>query len=190
MSTMIKNAFMSLVIFTVLTGIIYPLVVTGIAQILFPHQANGSVITQNGRAAGSELLGQEFSDPKYFWGRLSATTPYPYNGGSSTGSNLGLNNPDLMKAVQARIDALHAADPVNTEKIPVDLVTASGSGLDPHISLAAAEYQVHRVAKVRGIDKTVVRQLVADKTKGRWIGLFGEPVVDVLELNLALDAKR
>ncbi len=189
MARIIRNSIMSILIFTVLMGIIYPLVVTGIAQILFPHQANGSVITKNGRAVGSELLGQEFSDPKYFWGRLSATTPYPYNGGSSTGSNLGPNNPDLMKAVQARIDALHAADPANTEKIPVDLVTASGSGLDPHISLAAAEYQVHRVAKAHGIDETVVRQLVADKTKGRWIGLFGEPVVNVLELNLALDAK-
>ncbi len=181
---------MSLLIFTLLTGIIYPLVVTGIAQIVFPHQANGSVITKDGKAVGSELLGQEFSDPKYFWGRLSATTPFPYNGGSSTGSNLGPNNPDFMKAVQARIDALRAADPDNQAKIPVDLAAASGSGLDPHISLAAAEYQIHRVAKARGIDETVVRQLVADKTKGRWIGLFGEPVVNVLELNLALDAKR
>ncbi len=181
---------MSLLLFMLLTGVVYPLFVTGIAQIIFPHHANGSVITKDGKAVGSELLGQEFSDPKYFWGRLSATAPYPYNGGSSTGSNLGPNNPDLLKAVQARIDALHTADPVNTEKIPVDLVTASGSGLDPHISLAAAEYQVHRVAKVRGIDETVVRQLVADQTKGRWIGLFGEPVVNVLELNLALDAKR
>ncbi len=181
---------MSLLLITLLTGVVYPLFVTGIAQIIFPHHANGSVITKDGKAVGSELLGQEFSDPKYFWGRLSATAPYPYNGGSSTGSNLGPNNPDLLKAVQARIDALHAADPVNTEKIPVDLVTASGSGLDPHISLAAAEYQVHRVAKVRGIDETVVRQLVTDQTKGRWIGLFGEPVVNVLELNLALDAKR
>ncbi len=190
MFTMIRNAVLSLLLFTILTGIIYPLVVIGIAQVLFPHEANGSVITKDGKAVGSELLGQEFSDPKYFWGRLSATTPYPYNGGSSTGSNLGPNNPDLMKAVQARIDALRAADPSNTEKIPVDLVTASGSGLDPHISLAAAEYQVHRVAKARGLDETAVRQLVAAKTKGRWLGLFGEPVVNVLELNLALDTKK
>ncbi len=186
----IRITIAALLLFTILTGIVYPLVVTGIVQVFFPRQANGSVITKDGKAVGSELLGQEFSDPKYFWGRLSATTPYPYNGGSSTGSNLGPNNPDLMKAVQARIDTLHAADPANTEKIPVDLATASGSGLDPHISLAAAEYQVHRVAKVRGLDETVVRQLVADKTKGRWIGLFGEPVVNVLELNLALDAKK
>ncbi len=190
MARIIRNSIMSILIFTILTGIIYPLVVTAIAQIVFPHQANGSVITKDGKAVGSELLGQEFSDPKYFWGRLSATTPYPYNGGSSTGSNLGPNNPDLMKAVQARIDALHAADPANTEKIPVDLVTASGSGLDPHLSLAAAEYQIHRVTKVRSLDETAVRQLVADKTKGRWLGLFGDPVVNVLELNLALDAKK
>ncbi len=190
MARVIRNSIMSLLIFTVLTGIIYPLVVTGIAQIVFPHQANGSVITKDGKIIGSELLGQEFSDPEYFWGRLSATTPYPYNGGSSTGSNLGPNNPDLMKAVQARIDALHAADPDNQAKIPVDLVTASGSGLDPHISLAAAAYQVHRVAKARGLDETAVRQLVADNTKGRWLGLFGEPAVNVLELNLALDAKK
>ncbi len=190
MFTMIRNAILSLLLFILLTGIIYPLVVTGIAQIIFPHQANGSIITKDGKAAGSELLGQEFSDPKYFWGRLSATTPYPYNGGSSTGSNLGPNNPDLMKAVQARIDALRADDPAYTEKIPVDLVTASGSGLDPHISLAAAEYQVRRVAKASSLDEAVLRQLVADNTKGRWLGLFGEPVVNVLELNLALDAKK
>ncbi len=190
MIILLRNAVMSLLLFTLLTGVVYPLIATVIAQVVFPHQANGRVITKDGKIVGSELLGQEFSDPKYFWGRLSATAPYPYNGGSSSGSNLGPNNPDLMKAVQARIDALHAADPVNTEKIPVDLVTASGSGLDPHISLAAAEYQVHRVATVRGLDETAVRQLIADKTKGRWVGLFGEPVANVLELNLALDAKK
>ncbi len=186
----IRIAIAALLFFAILTGIVYPLIVTGIVQVFFPRQANGSVITKDGKVVGSELLGQEFSDLKYFWGRLSATTPYPYNGGSSTGSNLGPNNPDFMKAVQARIDALHAADPTTTEKIPVDLVTASGSGLDPHLSLAAAEYQIHRVAKVRGLDETAVRQLVTDKTKGRWLGLFGEPVVNVLELNLALDAKK
>ncbi len=187
MTTMIRNSLMSILIFTVLTGIVYPLVVTGIAQGFFPHQANGSIIMKDGKAVGSELIGQQFDDPKYFWGRLSATTPYPYNGGSSTGSNLGPNNPDLMKAVQARIDALHAADPANTGKIPADLVAASGSGLDPHISLAAAEYQVSRVARVRGLKESVVRELISQHGQGRWLGLSGEPVVNVLELNLALE---
>ena len=186
MITMIRNAFMSLLLFTMLTGIIYPLVVTGIAQVVFPDKANGSIIIKNGKSVGSALIGQQFDNPKYFWGRPSATMPYPYNGSASSGSNLGPNNPDLMKAVQARIDALHAADPVNEEKIPVDLVTASGSGLDPHISLAAAEYQVRRVAKTRGMDESAVRALIVQHTQGRWIGLFGEPVVNVLELNLAL----
>jgi K+-transporting ATPase ATPase C chain len=190
MFTMMRNSVMSLLLFTVVTGIIYPLLVTGLAQIAFPHQANGSVITKNGKVVGSELLGQEFNDPKYFWGRLSATTPYPYNGGSSSGSNLGPNNPDLMKSVQARIDALHAADPDNSAKIPVDLVTASASGLDPHISLASAEYQIPRVAQARRLDETAVRTVVAAHTEGRWLGLFGEPVVNVLELNLALDGKQ
>jgi K+-transporting ATPase ATPase C chain len=178
---------MSLLLFTILTGIIYPLAVTGIARVAFPYQANGSIITKNGKAVGSELIGQQFDDPKYFWGRLSATTPYPYNGGSSSGSNLGPNNPDLMKAMQARMDALRAADPGNGAKIPVDLVTASGSGLDPHISLAAAEYQVRRVAKTRGIDEARIRDLVARNANGRWLGVIGEPVVNVLELNLGLD---
>ena len=187
MTTIIRNSFMSLLLFTILTGIIYPLAVTGIAQAVFPHQANGSIITKNGKAIGSELIGQQFDDPKYFWGRLSATAPYPYNGGSSSGSNLGPNNPDLTKAVQARIDALHSAEPGNTAKIPVDLVTASGSGLDPHISPAAAEYQIHRVAKARGLDDARVRDIVARNTKGRWLGVIGEPVVNVLELNLTLD---
>jgi potassium-transporting ATPase KdpC subunit len=187
MTTIIRNSLMSLLLFTILTGIIYPVVVTGISQVVFAHQANGSIITKNGKAVGSSLLGQEFGDPKYFWGRLSATTPYPYNGGSSSGSNLGPNNPDLMKAVQARIQALRSADPGNEAKIPVDLVTASGSGLDPHISPAAAEYQLHRVAKIRGIDQAKIRALIERHTQGRWIGLIGEPVVNVLELNLALD---
>ncbi len=189
MFTMIRNAFMSLLLYTILTGMIYPLVVTGIAQVIFPHQANGSIVMKNGKPIGSELIGQQFEDAKYFWGRLSATTPYPYNGGSSSGSNLGPNNPDLVKAVQARIDVFHSADPGNTAKIPVDLVTASGSGLDPHISPAAAEYQVHRVANKRGIPEARVRILVVQHTSRRLIGLFGEPVVNVLELNLALDSK-
>jgi len=190
MTTMIRNSLMSLLLFTILTGVIYPLAVTGLAQAVFPSQANGSTIMKNGKAVGSELIGQQFEDPKYFWGRLSATTPYPYNGGSSTGSNVGPNNPDLMKAVQARIDALRAVDPGNGATIPVDLVTASGSGLDPHISLAAAEYQIHRVAKGRGLDDARMRNIVATNTRGRWLGMIGEPVVNVLELNLALDGQQ
>jgi potassium-transporting ATPase KdpC subunit len=190
MFTMIRNTLMSLLLFTILTGIIYPLAVTGIAQVIFPRQANGSIITKDGKAVGSELIGQQFDDPKYFWGRLSATTPYPYNGASSSGSNLGPSNPDLMKVSQARIDALHSADPSNTAKIPVDLATASASGLDPHISPAAAEYQIHRVAKVRGLDDAKVRDIIATNTKGRWLGVIGEPVVNVLELNLALDEQK
>ncbi len=187
MFTMIRNALMSLLLFTTLTGIIYPLAVTGLAHVIFPKQANGSVIMKNGKAVGSELLGQQFDDPKYFWGRLSSTTPYPYNGGSSSGSNLGPTNPNLVKAVQARIDTLRAADPGNGAKFPVDLVTASGSGLDPHISPAAAEYQIHRVAKARGLEDAKVLDIVARNTQGRWLGLIGEPVVNVLKLNLALD---
>ena len=190
MFTMIRNSLMSLLLFTILTGLIYPLAVTGLAQAIFPSRANGSVITKNGKTVGSKLIGQQFEDPKYFWGRLSATGPYPYNGGSSSGSNLSQNNPALMTAVQARIDALRATDPGNDAKIPVDLVTASGSGLDPHISQAAAEYQINRVAKARGLDHTSVRTLIAKQTQGRWLGLIGEPVVNVLELNLALDEQK
>lgn len=190
MFTMIRNSLMSVLVFTILTGIIYPLAVTGISQVIFPQQANGSIIVKNGKPVGSILFGQQFDDPKYFWSRLSATSPYPYNSASSTGSNLGPNNPDLVKAVQARIDALHAADPSNDTKIPVDLVTASGSGLDPHISPAAAEYQIHRVAKARGIEDARIRDIVAQKTTGRWLGVIGEPVVNVLELNLALDDQK
>jgi potassium-transporting ATPase KdpC subunit len=187
MIRMIRNTLMSLLLFTVITGFIYPLVVTGLAQVIFPAQANGSIITINGKTVGSELLGQQFEDPKYFWGRLSGTGPYPYNGGSSSGSNKGPNNPDLMKAVQDRIKALHEADPGNTVKIPVDLVTASGSGLDPHISPAAAAYQVQRVASLRGIDQAKISALVAANTEGRQFGFLGEPVVNVLKVNLALD---
>jgi len=190
MFTMIRNSLMSILLFTVITGLIYPLAVTGLAQVIFPSQANGSVITKNGKAIGSKLIGQQFEDPKYFWGRLSATGPYPYNGGSSSGSNLGQNNPALLTAVQARIDALRAADPGNDAKIPVDLVTASGSGLDPHMSQAAAEYQINRVAKTRGLDQTSIHTLIAKHTQGRWLGLIGEPVVNVLELNLALDGLK
>ncbi len=187
MIRIIRNALMSLLLFTILTGFIYPAVVTGIAQVVFPRQANGSMIVRDGKLVGSALLGQQFVDPGYFWGRPSATTPYPYNGGSSSGSNLGPNNPDLIKVVQARVDALRAADPGNKGSIPVDLVTSSGSGLDPHISIAAAEYQVPRVARARGLDDAKVKTLVASYTEDRQFGIFGEPRVNVLELNLALD---
>ncbi len=186
----LRPAIVSLVALTVLTGLIYPVVITGIAQLLFPSQANGSLIYKDGKAVGSALIGQPFDDPKYFWGRPSATTPFPDNAGSSTGSNLGPTNPDLKKAVQDRIQALRAADPGNTTPIPVDLVTASGSGLDPDISPAGALYQVHRVAKARGLDESVVRHLVEQYTQGRQFGFLGEPRVNVLRLNLAVDALK
>ena len=176
-----------LVLLTILTGVIYPLVVTAIAQVLFPWQANGSLLAADGSGHGSELIGQPFSSPGYFWGRLSATTPVPYNAASSGGSNLGPLHPDLQKAARARIDAL-TADGSPTGSIPVDLVTASGSGLDPHISPAAAEYQVARVARARKIGEDQVRELVRQHTRGRQAGLWGKPCVHVLRLNLALDA--
>jgi potassium-transporting ATPase KdpC subunit len=193
MVSQVRPAFMMLLVLTVITGVIYPLAVTGIAQVIFPHQANGSLITINGKAYGSELIGQQFDDPKYFWGRLSATGDFPYNAFNaktltgSSGSNYGPLNPALTKAAQTRIDALKAADPSNTLPIPVDLVTASGSGLDPHISVAAAQYQVHRVAAARGLDEAQVKALVDQYTRGRQFGFLGEPVVNVLKLNLALD---
>ena len=187
MRTQFRPALVSLVALTLITGLLYPLVVTGIAQMLFPRQANGSLILINGRPVGSSLIGQPFDVPKYFWGRPSATSPFPYNAAASSGSNLGPTNDALIKAVQARIDALKAADHDNPLYLPVDLVTASGSGLDPHISPAAAEYQVRRIARVRRMDETVVRQLVAQHTEGRQLGVLGEPRVNVLMLNLALD---
>jgi len=187
MKTLIRPALMTLLIFTLLTGVIYPLAVTGIAQLVFPHQANGSLIVRNGQAVGSALIGQQFDAPKYFWGRLSATGPFPYNAAASSGSNLGPSNPALLDAVQARITALKAADPTNTQPIPVDLVTASGSGLDPDISVAAALYQVPRVARIRGMSEAAVTTLVNQYTEGRQFGFLGEPRVNVLELNLALD---
>jgi potassium-transporting ATPase KdpC subunit len=185
--TLIRPAAVLLALFTVLTGLLYPLAVTGLAQAIFPAQANGSLITQNGRIVGSALIGQPFDDPKYFWGRPSATTPFPYNAASSSGSNLGPSNPALTDAVQARVAALRAADPGNSEPVPADLVTASASGLDPHISVAAALYQAPRVARARGLDAGVVGQFVERYTEGQQLGLLGEPRVNVLKLNLALD---
>jgi len=191
-----KPALILLLLMTLITGVIYPLIVTGIAQIAFPHQANGSLIIVNGKAVGSELIGQQFDDPKYFWGRLSAAGDFPYNAFNaetltgSSGSNYGPLNPALTDAAQARIDALRAADPNNTAPIPVDLVTASGSGLDPHISVAAALYQVHRVATARGLSEAEVKSLVDKYTEGRQFGFLGEPRVNVLELNLALDGEQ
>jgi K+-transporting ATPase ATPase C chain len=190
MTAQLRPALVSLLLLTLLTGLLYPLAVTGIAQALFPYQANGSLLVQNGQVVGSELIGQNFTDPKYFWGRLSATGPVPYNAAASSGSNLGPLNEALFAATQARIDALKAADPENTAPIPVDLVTASGSGLDPHISPAAAEYQVHRVAVARGLDEAAVRDLVARYTEGRQFGFLGEPRVNVLQVNLALDEQN
>jgi K+-transporting ATPase ATPase C chain len=190
MRSQIRPALMAILIFTLLTGVIYPLVVTGVAQLIFPHQANGSLIEIDGQAAGSTLIGQQFDDPKYFWGRLSATGPFPYNAASSSGSNLGPSNPALLDAVNARIAALKAADPTNTQLIPVDLVTASGSGLDPNISVAAAFYQVPRVARMRGMSVAAVTALVNQYTEGRTLGFLGEMRVNVLQLNLALDASK
>jgi K+-transporting ATPase ATPase C chain len=184
MISQLRPSFFMLLIFTVITGVIYPLAVTGIAQVIFPDQANGSLIMVNGKAVGSELIGQQFDDSKYFWGRPSAAG---YNAAASSGSNYGPMNPNLLKAVQARIEALKAADPANTIPIPVDLVTASGSGLDPHISVAAALYQIHRVASARGLSEADVRSLVDQYTEGRQFGIFGESRVNVLKLNLALD---
>ncbi|MDO9104797.1 MAG: potassium-transporting ATPase subunit KdpC [Methylovulum sp.] len=187
----LKPAVILFVMFTVLTGVVYPALVTGLAQLLFPNQANGSLITaENGKAAGSRLIGQPFSSPGHFWGRPSATGPFPYNAGASSGSNLGPTNPALVDAVKTRIEAFKAADPDNKAPIPVDLVTASGSGLDPHISPAAAAYQVNRVAKARHIPAEKIRALVAEHTENRQWSLFGEPRVNVLALNLALDAMR
>jgi K+-transporting ATPase ATPase C chain len=176
-----------LVLLTALTGIAYPLLVTGIAQAVFPHQANGSLIERDGKVVGSELIGQPFTDPRYFWGRPSATGPVPYNAGASSGSNLGPLNPALEDAVKARIATLKAADPGNAAPIPVDLVTTSASGLDPHISLAAVEYQVGRVARLRNLSPDTLRALVAKHSEGRQFGGLGEPRVNVLTLNLALD---
>lgn len=176
-----------LIVLSVLTGIVYPYLVTGIAQVAFPRAANGSLIVDNGKTLGSNLIGQPFDDPKYFWSRPSATSPQPYNAAASSGSNQGPRNPALADAVTGRIKALSDADPDNKAPVPVDLVTASGSGLDPDISVAAADYQTHRVAKARGMSDDKIRALVAENTNGRTFGVLGEPRVNVLKLNLALD---
>jgi len=194
MLAQLRPALVTLLLLTLITGVLYPLAVTGIAQSLFPDQANGSLIVQGDRLVGSALIGQSFDDPAYFWGRLSATGAFPYNAfnaetlTASSGSNYGPLNPALLEAAQARIDALKAADPGNAAPIPVDLVTASGSGLDPHISLAAAFYQAPRVARAHGLSMAQVEQLIKEHTAGRQFGFLGEPRVNVLQLNLVLDA--
>jgi K+-transporting ATPase ATPase C chain len=184
------QSFRALAVFTLVTGVAYPLLVTAIAQVAFRDKANGSLIEENGKVLGSRLIGQPFSDPKYFWSRPSATSPQPYNGGSSSGSNQGPTNPALREAVESRVKALRAAGGDPSKPVPVDLVTASASGLDPHISPAAAEYQVARVAKARNVPEEKVRALVAAHTTGRSLGFLGEPVVNVLTLNLALERAR
>jgi K+-transporting ATPase ATPase C chain len=180
----IRPAIVVFVLLSAVTGLAYPLVVTGVSQVVFPHQANGSLIEKDGKVVGSELIAQNFDQPQYFWSRPSAAS---YNAGSSSGSNLGPTNPALLDAVKGRVETLKSADPGNNRPVPVDLVTASGSGLDPHISPAAAEYQVERIAKARGLSPEQVRRLVAEHTEGRQLGLLGEPCVNVLTLNLALD---
>ena len=186
MSTL-RPALVTTAALTVITGLAYPLAMTGVGALAFPSQARGSLIVRQGHVLGSRLIGQYTEDPKYFWGRLSATGDYPTNADNSGGSNLAPSNPDLAKAARARIQALHALDPDNPAPVPEDLVTASGSGLDPHITPAAAEYQVRRVARARGLTETQVRALVRRASEGRTLGVLGEPRVNVLELNLALD---
>ena len=188
MKHLIRPAVSLFAVLTVVTGLVYPLAVTGVAQALFPHQAAGSLIVKDGKVVGSALIGQQFTQPGHFWGRPSATSPMPYNASGSGGSNQGPLNPALIDAVKARMAALKAADPGNTLPIPVDLVTASASGLDPHISIAAAQYQAARVARVRGLSTQVVQAAIAQHSEGRGWGFLGEPRVNVLELNLALDA--
>jgi len=187
MIRILRQAVACIVVFTVITGVIYPLIVTGVAQLVFPRQANGSLLVNNGKTVGSSLIGQSFSSPKYFWARPSATSPMPYNAANSSGSNLGPLNPALTENVKSRITQLKAADAASKPLVPVDLVTASASGLDPDISPAAAEYQVSRVAKARNIDESEVRNLIAKYTRDRQFGILGEPRINVLELNLALD---
>jgi K+-transporting ATPase ATPase C chain len=190
MKSLIRPAVSLFILLSVVTGLLYPALVTGLAKAMFPAQAGGSLIVKDGKAVGSSLIGQNFSDPKYFWGRPSATSPMPYNASNSGGSNLGPLNPALIDAVKGRLDALKATDPDNQAAVPVDLVTASASGLDPHISVAAARYQAARVARVRSLAPDVVGRLIDEHTEERLLGLFGEARVNVLELNLALDAAK
>ncbi len=185
---LLKQTIVCLAMLTLITGVVYPLIVTGVAQLIFPYQANGSLVFRDNKVVGSSLIGQSFDSPKYFWSRPSATLPMPYNSANSSGSNLGPLNPVLMENITAGIAKLKSADSENKTNIPVDLVTASGSGLDPDISLAAAEYQISRVARARQINETEVRNIVARYAKDRQLGILGEPRINVLELNLALDA--
>jgi K+-transporting ATPase ATPase C chain len=183
----LRTAFLMLLAMTALTGVAYPLAVTGIAQLVFPSRANGSLVVGDGAVRGSELIAQPFDDPRYFWSRPSATGGFANNAAASSGSNLGPRSDALVEAVRGRVAALRAADPGNTAPVPVDLVTASGSGLDPHVSPAAAQFQVGRVARERGLDRALVEALVRSHTEARWLGVLGEPRVNVLRLNLALD---
>jgi K+-transporting ATPase ATPase C chain len=185
--THLRTAAIFLIVFTVITGLLYPALVTGVAQLVFPDKANGSILMVKGDAVGSSLIGQPFGDPKYFWGRLSATGGFAYNAGASSGSNYGPLNEKLTDAARARVQALRSADPENPQAIPVDLVTASGSGLDPHISIASALFQAGRVARTRGMSPESVRVLIDQHTEGRFLGLLGEPRVNVLRLNMSLD---
>jgi K+-transporting ATPase ATPase C chain len=187
-NSIIRPAVLLFLVLTLLTGVVYPLVVTGISQVTFPGASAGSVIEKDGKPVGSRLIGQSFSDPKYFWSRPSATSPQPYNAIASSGSNQGPLNPALTDAVKLRVEALRAADPGNAAAVPVDLVTASGSGLDPDISVAAANYQAARIARVRGLTPDALQKLIDAHTQGRLLGVLGEPRVNVLEVNLALDA--
>lgn len=186
MKAMFRPAVSLFVALTVVTGVVYPLAVTAVAKVAFPGQAGGSLIVENGRTVGSSLIGQNFTDPRLFWGRPSATSPMAYNGQGSGGSNLGPLNPALADAVKGRVDALRAADPGNPLPVPVDMVTASASGLDPEISVAAAEYQVARIARLRGLSRQVVEDIVARHVQGRTLGILGEPRVNVLDMNLEL----
>ena len=188
MGKLLRQSIVMLLLMTVITGIAYPLAATGLAQLIFPQQANGSLIEKDGKPIGSALIGQSFTDAKYFWGRPSATSPNPNNASSSSGSNTGPTNPALIDTIKQRIDALHAVDPTNRAPVPVDLITASASGLDPEISPAAAQYQLARVAQARKLSVSQVQALVDQYTSGRTLGILGEPRVNVLKLNLALDA--
>jgi K+-transporting ATPase ATPase C chain len=189
-AALLRPALVLFAVLSVLSGLLYPLAVTGVAQLAFGHAANGSLLTRDGQAVGSALIGQAFSDPRHFWGRPSATAPMPYNAANSAGSNLGPLNPALAAAVRERVAALRAADPGNAAPVPVDLVTASASGLDPHLSVAGAQFQAARVAKTRGVMPDEVQKLIATHTEGQLFGFIGEPRVNVLQLNLALDALR